>query len=211
MCVPQDELVRKPASLSFEGAAAVPAAACVALQALRDHARVQPGQKVLVNGASGGVGTFAVQIAKSYGAAVTGVCSTRNLDMVRSIGADQVIDYTQEDYVHAGQRYDLIFDAVAVRSFSECRPALAPDGVYVTTGFSPALVLRAKWTSMTGSQKMVAMLMSRDPRDLVVLKDLLEAGKLALVIDRRYPLSQVPEALRYVGQGHARGKVIISV
>lgn len=211
VCVPEDELVRAPAGLSFEGAAAVPAAACVALQGLRDHGRVQPGQRVLINGASGGVGSFAVQIAKSFGAHVTGVCSTRNLDLVRSLGADHVIDYTQVDFTQSGQRYDLIFDAVAKRSFSDCRPALAPEGIYVTTEFSPALLLQAQWVSLTGNQRMVPFLMNRDPKDLVVLKELLEAGTVKPVIDRRYPLSEVPDALRYIGQGHARGKVVITV
>jgi NADPH:quinone reductase-like Zn-dependent oxidoreductase len=157
------------------------------------------------------VGTFAVQIARSFGAQVTGVCSTRNLDMVRSIGADQVIDYTQEDFARAGQRYDLIFDAVAKRSYSDCRRALSPQGIYVTTEFSPAFLLWAQWVSLTGSQKMVPMLAGRDPRDLVFLRELLEAGRVTPVIDRRYTLSELPEALRYLGQGHAQGKVVITV
>jgi len=211
VCVPENELVLKPARLSFEGAAAVPAAARTALQGLRDHGQVQPGQEVLINGASSGVGTFAVQIARSFGAQVTGVCSTRNLDMVRSIGADQVIDYTQEDFAQTGQRYDLILDAVAKRSCSDCRRALSPQGIYVTTEFSPALLLRAQWVSLTGSQKMVPMLAGRDPRDLVFLRELLEAGRVTPVIDRRYTLSELPEALRYLGQGHAQGKVVITV
>jgi NADPH:quinone reductase-like Zn-dependent oxidoreductase len=210
-CAAQDDLVWKPARLSFEQAAAVPAAGRAALQGLRDHGRLQSGQHVLINGASGGVGTFAVQIAKSFGAQVTGVCSTRNLDMVRTIGADHVIDYTTEDLIHTGQRYDLIFDVVAKRSFAECRCALAPNGVYVTTAFSPALLLRAQWIAITGNQSMVPFLMNRDPKDLPVLSDLLEAGTVSPVIDRCYTLSQVPEALQYLGQGHARGKIVITV
>ena len=166
----------------------------------------------MINGASGGVGTFAVQIAKSFGAKVTGVCSTRNLDLVRSIGADQVVDYTQEDFAQTGQRYDLIFDAARKRSFSDCKRALGPQGIYVTTEFSPALVLRGQWISMTGSQKMVPMLTQPNQKDLVVLKELFQAGKVTPVIGRRYDtLSDVSEALRYIGKGHAQGKVVITV
>ena len=211
VCVPENALRLKPASMTFEEAAAVPTAAVVALQGLCDKRQIQPGQKVLINGAGGGVGTFAVQIAKSFGAEVTGVDSTRKLDMLRSIGADQVIDYTQEDFTKSGQRYDLILDVVAKRSFSDCKRALSPQGIYVTTEFSPALVLRGQWISMTGSQKMVPMLTDRNPKDLVVLKELLEAGRVTPVIDRRCTLSEVPEALRYIGKGHAQGKVVITV
>jgi len=212
VCVSEEGVVTKPANLTFEEVAAVPGAASPALQALRDHGQIQPGQKVLINGASGGVGTFAVQIAKSFGAKVTGVCSTRNLDMVRSIGADQVIDYTQEDFTQTGGRYDLIFDAVAKRSFSDCRRVLSPKGIYVTTEFSPALVLRGQWISMTGSQKMVP-LPPKPPnkRDLVFVKELLGAGRVTPVIDGRYTLSEVPDALRYLEKGHAQGKVVITV
>ena len=208
-CLSEAHLVLKPATMTFEQAAAAGGAAVTALHGLRDAGQIQPKQKVLINGASGGVGTFAVQIAKSFGTEVTGVCSTKNLDIVRSIGADQVIDYTQEDFTQTEQRYDLISDAVAKRSFSDCRRALSPRGIYVTTGFSPALVRRGQWISMTKSQKMVPMLTDRNPKDLVLLKELLEAGRVTPVIDRRYTLSEVPEALQYIGKGHAQGKVTI--
>jgi NADPH:quinone reductase-like Zn-dependent oxidoreductase len=210
--VSEAEVVSKPANMTFEEVAAVPGAGITALRALRDQGEIRPGRKVLVNGASGGVGTFAVQIAKSMGARVTGVCSTRNLDLLRSIGADQVIDYTREDFTQNGDRYDLIFDVVARRSFSECKRALQPEGIYVTTEFSPLLALRGAWTSMTGGQKM-APLPPRPPSetDLVFVKELLESGQVSPVIDRRYPLSDLPDALRYLEKGHAHGKVIITV
>jgi len=212
VCVSEEGVVTKPVNMSFDEAAAVPGAAIPALQGLRDHGQIQPGQKVLINGASGGVGTFAVQIAKSFGAEVIGVCSTRNLDLVRSIGADQAIDYTQEDFTQTGQRYDLIFDVVGKRSFSDCRRALSPQGIYVTTEFSPALVLRGQWISMTGSQKMVPLPPKPPSKtDLAFMKELLEAGKVTPIIDRRYPLSELPDALRYLEKGHARGKVVITV
>jgi len=212
VCVSEAEVVTKPANMSFEEVAAVPGAATPALQGLRDHGQIQPGQKVLINGASGGVGTFAVQIAKSFGARVTGVCSTRNMDMVRSIGTDQVIDYTQEDFTQEGQCYDLIFDVAAKLAFSDCRRVLNPQGIYVTTEFSPVLALVGLWTSMTGDKKMVPFL-AKPPskRDQSFVRELLEGGKVTPVIDRRYTLSEVPEALRYLGQGHARGKVVITV
>jgi NADPH:quinone reductase-like Zn-dependent oxidoreductase len=211
-CVSEAHLALKPAGMTFEEVAAVPGAAIPALQGLRDHGQIQPGHKVLINGASGGVGTFAVQLAKSYGAEVTGVCSTRNLDLVRSIGADQVVDYTQEDFAQTGERYDLIFDVVAKRSFSDCRRALRPQGIYVTTEFSPVLALGGLWNSMTGNQKMVP-LPPKPPNktDLVFMKELLEAGQITPIIDRRYSLSDLPDALRYLEKGHARGKVVITV
>ena len=210
--VSEAEVVTKPAGLSFEQVAAVPGAAVPALQGLRDHGQIQPGQKVLINGASGGVGTFAVQLAKSFGTEVTGVCSTRNLDLVRSIGADQVVDYTQEDFTQTGECYDLVFDVVAKRSFSDCKRALKPQGIYVTTKFSPVLALVGLWRSMTGNQKMVP-LPPKPPNktDLVFMRELLEAGKVAPTIDRRYPLSALPDALRYLAKGHARGKIVITV
>jgi NADPH:quinone reductase-like Zn-dependent oxidoreductase len=214
VCVPESQLVMvlKPAGMSFEEAASVPFSALTAQTCLRDLGQIQPGQNVLINGASGAVGTFAVQIAKSFEANVTGVCSTRNLDMVRSIGADRVIDYTQEDFTQDEGRYDLIFDAVRKRSFSECKRALVPQGTYVTTAASPALLLQQQWISMTGSKKMFPMAFSRpSQRDLQDLKELLEAGKMNPVIDRTYTLSEVPEALRYYGQGHARGKIVVTV
>ncbi len=179
---------------------------------MRDHGQIQPGQKVLINGASGGVGTFAVQIARSFGTKVAGVCSTRNLGLVRSIGADQVIDYTQQDFTQTEPRYDLIFDTVAKRSFSDCKRVLQPHGIYITTRFSPTLALSGLWISMTGSQRL-APLPPKPPnkRDLVFIKELLEGGEITPVVDRRYTLPEVPEALRYLGKGHAQGKVVITV
>jgi NADPH:quinone reductase-like Zn-dependent oxidoreductase len=206
--VPENALALKPANLTFEEAAAVPQAAVVALQGLRDQGQIQPGQKVLINGASGGIGTFAVQIAKFFGAEVTGVCGTRNLDMVRSIGADQVIDYTQEDFTQNEQRYDLILDIAAYRSISDYEGALSPKGIYVLAGGSVARILQA---SMTGNEKMVNFQVRPNQKDLVFMTELLEAGKVVPVIDRRYPLSEVSEAVRYYGEGHARGKVVITV
>ena len=207
-----EEVVSKPTNISFEEAAAVPGAAIPALQALRDHGQVQPGQKVLINGASGGLGTFAVQIAKAMEAEVTGVCSSKNLDMVRSIGADQVIDYTQEDFTQNRGQYDLIFDAVAKRSFLDCKPTLKPQGIYITTAFSPVLALRGLWKSIIGDQKMVPLPPKPpDQSDLEVLKELLESGIVKPVIDRTYPLSEVPDALRYLENGHARGKIVITM
>lgn len=209
--VPENALVLKPAGVTFEEAAAVPMAAVTALHGLRDKGEIQPGQKVLINGASGGVGTFAVQIAKSFGVEVTAVCSTGKMAMVRSIGADQVIDYTQEDFTQNGQRYDLIFDTVGNRSVSEYKRALSPKGIFVTTTFLPALVFQGPWLSMTGSQKMSNLMSKPNKEDLAFLKELLEAGKVVPVIDRCYPLSEVPEALRYLEEGHARGKVVVTV
>jgi NADPH:quinone reductase-like Zn-dependent oxidoreductase len=217
--VPEDALVLKPANLTFEQVAAVPLAANTALQGLRDHGRIQPGQKVLINGASGGVGTFAVQIAKSFGVEVTGVCSTRNMDMVRSIGADHVIDYTQEDFTRGGQRYDLMLDLVGNRSVSECRSVLNGKGAYLASFGQPdnrwlgplAQVFRTLLLSPFVSQKMAMFVMKPNQKDLVVLQELLESGKVAPVIDRTYSLSEVPEAFRYLEDGHAQGKVVITV
>ena len=216
VCVSENALVLKPASTTFEEVAAVPVAAVTALQGLRDKGQIQPGQKVLINGASGGVGTFAVQIAKSFGAEVTGVCSTRNLDMARSIGADQVIDYTQEDFTQNGQRYDLILAANGYHSIFDYKRALSPKGIYVVTGGSMAQVfqgmLLGPLISMTGSKKMGSLGVARaNQKDLVFMKELLEAGKVVPVIDRRYPLSEVAEALRYCEEGHAKGKVVITL
>jgi NADPH:quinone reductase-like Zn-dependent oxidoreductase len=212
VCVSEEEVVTKSANVTFEEAAASGAAAFAALQGLRDKGQIKPGQRVLINGASGGVGTFAVQIAKSFGADVTGVCSTKNLDMVRSIGADQVIDYAQEDFAQKEQRYDLIFDVVAKRSFSDCKRVLGSKGIYVTTEFSPVLAVEGLWTSITVDKKMVPLLAKPPTKeDLVFMKELLEAGKVRPVIDRRYPLCEVPEALRYLEEGHARGKIVITM
>ena len=215
VCARENALALKPANLSFEEAAAVPSAGVTALQGLREKGQIQPGQKVLINGASGGVGTFAVQIAKSFGAEVTGVCSTRNVDMVRSIGADQVIDYTQEDFTKNEQRYDLIFAANGYHPISAYKRALSPKGMYVMTGGSGAQMFQAMllgpWISMTGSKKMGNLLKKSNQKDLALIKELLEASKVVPVIDRRYPLREVAEALRYVEAGHAQGKVVITV
>ncbi len=215
--VPENTLALKPTKSSFEEAAAIPVAAITALQGLRDKGQIQSGQKVLVNGASGGVGTFAVQIAKSFGTEVTGVCSTRNLDMVRSIGADHVIDYTQADFTKNGQHYDLIYDAVGNRSVSDYKRALNPNGTCVIAGFQnlPRLfehVVLGPLRSKTGNKKVGLMGIAKmNQKDLVYLKELLEAGKVVPVIERRYPLRETAEALRYLEEGHARGKVVITV
>jgi NADPH:quinone reductase-like Zn-dependent oxidoreductase len=211
-------VVLKPATLTFEQAASVPVAAITALQALRDKGKVQSGQKVLINGASGGVGTFAVQIAKSFGAEVTGVCSTRNVDMVRSIGADRVVDYTKEDFTNSEQRYDLILDMVGNRSFSEYRRVMNPKGKYIMVGGPPGRwidplpgVLSAFVLSRFVSQDIDIFLAQLNKQDLNMLGDLMQAGKVKPVIDRQYKLSEVPKAIGYVEEGHARGKVVIAV
>ena len=219
--VREGRVVLKPANLTFEQAASVPIAAITALQALRDKGKIQPGQKVLINGASGGVGTFAVQIAKSFGAEVTGVCSTRNVNMVRSIGADHVIDYTQQDFTKSEQRYDVMLDNVGNHSLSACRRVLSPNGKYVLIGgggpndgrwIGPlARVVNLLVLSRFVSQDMGMFLSQLNKEDLTVLRDLMQAGKVTPVIDRRYKLSEVPEAIRYLEGGHARGKVVISV
>jgi NADPH:quinone reductase-like Zn-dependent oxidoreductase len=206
--VPESALAAKPANLTFEQAAAVPQAAIVALQGLRDQGQIQPGQRVLINGASGGIGTFAVQIAKFFGTDVTGVCSTRNLDMVRSIGADHVMDYTRQDPTKNGQRYDLIFDMKAYRSISDYERVLSAKGRYVLAGGSVARILQA---AMIGNEKMVNFQVKPTQKDLAFMTELLETGKVVPVIDRRYPLSEVAQAIRYYGQGHARGKVVITM
>ena len=201
--------------MTFAEAAAVPEAGLTALQGIRDKGRVQSGRKVLVNGASGGVGMYAVQIAKSFGAEVTGVCSTRKLDMVRSIGADHVIDYTQEDFTQNGQRYDLILAVAGHRSIFDYKRALSPEGIYVCAGgtaeqYFQALLL-GPLISMIGSKKLGAMYTDPNRKDYAFLIELIEAGKVVPIIDRRYPLNDVPEALRYYGEGHAQGKVVITV
>ncbi len=215
VAVPENGLALKPASTTFEEAAAVPMAACVVLTGLRDKGRIQPGQKVLINGASGGNGTFAVQIAKSFGAEVTGVCSTRNLDMVRSIGADHVIDYTRADFTKSGQRYDLILATAGYHSIFDYKRALSPKGIYLSAGGAEAQTYQAMFLgpfiSMTGRKKMGTVMGSTSQKNLIFIKELLETGKVVPVIDRRYPLSEVAEALRYYGEGHSRGKVVIIV
>jgi NADPH:quinone reductase-like Zn-dependent oxidoreductase len=215
---PENAIVVKPANCSFEEAAAVPVVAFTALQGLRDKGQIQSGQKVLVNGASGGVGSFAVQIAKSFGAEVTGVCSTRNLDLVRSIGADHVIDYTQEDFTKTGQRYDLIFDAVGNRSAGAYRRALSPNGRCVVAGFTTLshmlfqVMVQGSLMSMAGRKKIGGMGVAKpNQKDLLAIKELLETGQVVPVIDRQYPLSETADAIRYLEEGHARGKVVIIV
>ncbi len=217
-CAPEGLIGLKPANLTFEQAAAVPWAAGAALQGLRDVGKVQPGQKVLINGASGGVGTFAVQIAKALDAEVTGVCSTRNADLVRSIGADQVIDYTREDFTRNGQRYDLVLDLVSNHSLTDCRRALTPKGTLVL-----ALGSGGRWLGPMGrmvkaqvlspfvSQSLRILMAKQSRADLGVLKELIESGKVTPAIDRAYPLCETPEAIRYLGEEHARGKVVITV
>jgi NADPH:quinone reductase-like Zn-dependent oxidoreductase len=211
----------KPANISFEQAASINIAGITALQAVRDKGKVQPGQKVLINGASGGVGTFAVQIAKSFGADVTGVCSTRNLEMVRSLGADHVIDYTKEDFAKGDQRYDVILDNVPNHSLSECRRILNPQGKYVMIGgggpndnrwIGPfGRLIQALVVSPFVSQKMGMMMAELKKSDLAILGDMMQSGKVKPVIDRTYKLSELPEAIRYLEEGHARGKVVITV
>lgn len=215
-CVPEGRLVGKPAKLSFEAAAATPVAAITALQGLRDKGKIRPGYKVLVNGASGGVGTFAVQIAKSFGAEVTAVCSARNFAMARSIGADHVIDYAREDFTQNGQRYDLIIGVNGYHSILDYRGALAPRGRYVAIGGSMSQVLQGIFVgpvlSMIGRNKMGFMGIARpNQKDLVTVKELVEAGKVAPVIDRSYPLAEAVEAIRYLAEGHATGKVVLIV
>ena len=220
VCAGEDHFVPKPANLTFEQAASVGVSAVTALQALRDQGKVEAGHKVLINGASGGVGPFAVQIAKAFGADVTGVCSTRNVDMVRSIGADRVIDYTQEDLTRNGQRYDLILDNVGNHSLSDLRRVLTPEGILQPNGGGHS---RNRWIGPMGSvikanvlslflrQQGGTFLATHNKEDRQFLKELIEAGKVTPVIDRTYPLSETPEAIAYVGEGHARGKVVIAV
>jgi len=214
VCANENALALKPANISFEEAATVPVAAVTALQGLREG-QIQPGQTVLINGASGGVGTFAVQIAKSFGAEVTAVCSTKKSDMVRSIGADHVIDYTHEDFTQNGHRYDLILAANGYHSISDYKRVLSPKGTYVMSGGAGAQIFQAMllgpWMSRNSSQKMGNLSSKPNNKDLDFLKELLEAGKVIPVIDRCYPLSEVADAIRYVEEGHAQGKVVIAV
>lgn len=216
-CFREDKLVLKPAGLIFEQAAAVPVAGITALQGLRDQGGIQAGQQVLINGASGGVGTFAVQLAKAFGAQVTGVCSTKNLEMVRSIGADHVIDYTKEEFWKSGKQYDLILDNAAFHSIRKSLRALAPAGTYVLVGGSASsagillsLILNPL-ISLMKKRKLVSFMANVKQSDLAFLNGLLEAGKVVPVIDRKYSLGEVPQAIRYVEEGHTRGKVIITV
>jgi NADPH:quinone reductase-like Zn-dependent oxidoreductase len=214
VCAREDDLVMKPASMTFDEAAAVPQAAILALQGFRDKRKIRPGQKVLINGAGGGAGTFAVQIAKSFGAEVTGVDSTRKLDIMRSIGADHVIDYTREDFTKKGESYDWILDFAAHHSVFDYYRALSPEGIYVIIGGISARILQVLFLgpliSMTTSKKM-HLLMHKQNKDLALMEELFKAGKVKPVIDKRYPLSEVPEAFRYFGEGLHRGKVVITV
>jgi NADPH:quinone reductase-like Zn-dependent oxidoreductase len=215
VCTSEEALALKPSRLSFEEAAAVPIGATTALQGLRNKTPIQPGQKVLIYGASGGVGTFAVQIAKAFGAEVTAVCSTRHVDTIRSLGADHVIDYTQEDFSQNGQRYDLILAANGDVSISDYRRALTPTGTYVMSGGSNRQLMEAillgAWISKTGSQKMGNLMAKPNQQDLAFLSELVQSGKVVPVIDRCYPLDEGIDAIRYLEAGHAKGKVIISV
>ena len=204
-------ITAKPVNMSYEEAAAVPFAGISALFYLRDAGSIKSGQEVLVNGASGGLGTFAVQLAKYFGARVTAVCSTGNVELVRSLGADEVIDYTREDFTRGGHTYDIIFDAVAKNSFSNCKGSLTPKGIYITTETISLQLLHVLWTSIAGGKKAKNMLAKVSTEDLLFLRDLIEAGKVRSVIDRRYPLSEIAEAHRYAEKGHVRGKVVITV
>ena len=214
VCAREIALTLKPSGMTFEEAAAVPQAAILALQGLRYKGQIQPGQKVLINGAGGGAGTFAVQIAKSFGAEVTGVDSTSKLDIMRSIGADQVIDYTQEDFTKNGQRYDRIVDMAAHHSTFDYKRALSPMGIYGVIGGSTPRILQTvfmgSWISLIGSKKM-GLVLHKPNQDLAFMIELFEAGKIVPVIDRRYPLSEVAEALRYFGEGRTQGKIVITV
>jgi NADPH:quinone reductase-like Zn-dependent oxidoreductase len=220
VCVREERaVVPKPANVTFEQAAAVPVAAITALQGLRDKGQLEPGQKVLINGASGGVGTFAVQIAKAFGAEVSGVCSARNLDIARSLGADHLVDYTCEDFTRSDRRYDLMLDVAGSRSWSECKRVLEPEATVVIAGaqrgnrlLGPlSHVLKMRGAALRSSQKLVFFIAKFNKPDMEVLRELLEAGKMTPVIDRRYELSEIADALRYMGEGHAQGKIVISV
>jgi NADPH:quinone reductase-like Zn-dependent oxidoreductase len=218
-CAREDRIVLKPANLSFEAAAAVPIAALTALGALRDSGQVQPGQHVLIHGASGGVGTFAVQLAKFFGADVTAVCSTKSVDTVRSIGADHVIDYTREDVTKSGQRYDLILGVNGYHSIFAYRRVLRPTGIYVMVGAANArlvpaflqMMLLGPTMSRTGKRRMVLHSANPTQKDLEFVTELLDAGKVVPVIDRRFPLAETAEAFRYLEEGHPRGKIVITV
>jgi NADPH:quinone reductase-like Zn-dependent oxidoreductase len=210
-CVPERWLARKPTNLTFEQAAAVPMAAGTALQGLRDGGKIQAGQKVLVHGASGGVGTFAVQIAKSFGAEVTGVCSAKNVEMVKKLGADHVVDYTRDDFTRGETRYDLLLDTIGNRSLHACRRVLAQKAVYVSIGGRMSHLVASSLAGPFVSQDVKAVVAKRSSADLEFLSGLIESGKITPVIDRTYPLSEVPAAIRYLEEGHARGKIVITV
>ena len=212
------ELALKPANITFEEAAAVPTAALTALQGLRDYGKIQPGQKVLINGASGGVGTFAVQVARAFGAEVTAVCSTKNIECAYSLGADHVIDYTKEDFTRSDGRYDLLFDVVGSRSWFVCRRVLKPDATVVIVGGprTPLIgplshVIGMRLASLGSGRKVVFFVAKFRPEDLLVLKDLLETGKVKPFVERTYPLTQIAEAMRYMGTGHVQGKLVLTM
>ena len=211
VCMPEEKVAMKPTNMTYEEAAAVPFAAPVSLQFLRNKGGIQSGQKVLINGASGGLGTFAVQLAKYFGAEVTGVCSTTNLELVQSLGADEVIDYTREDFTREGQSYDIIFDTVGKSSYSKCKNSLKQSGIYLNTVLTFPLLLQMLWTSMIGGKKAIFMMAPYHIEDLIFLKELIEAGKIKSVIDRRYPLEQIAEAHSYVDKGQKTGNVVITL
>jgi len=211
VCMPEEKVGMKPTNMTYEEAAGVPFAATTALYFLKERGKIQDGQKVLINGASGGVGTVAVQMAKYFGADVTGVCSTTNLELVQSLGADRVIDYTKEDFTKTGQTYDIIFDAVGKRTFSQCKSSLNKKGIYLNTIATIPLLLQMLWTSKTGGKKAIFGMPPCTTREFDFLRDLIEAGRLKTVIDRTYPLSDIAEAHRYSEKGHAKGKIVITL
>ncbi len=210
-CLPEDgTMVIKPTNMTYEEAAAVPLGGLLAMHFLK-KGNTQSGQKVLVYGASGSIGTFAVQIAKYFGAEVTGLCSTTNLELVKSLGAVKVIDYTKEDFTQSGETYDIIFDTVGKSSFSDCIKSLTKKGIYLQANPSLSMIVRGKWTSITSSKKVITKMMHESTEDLIFLKELIEGGKIKSVIDRRYPLERIAEAHKYVDKGHKKGNVVITV
>ena len=211
VAVPEKTIVLKPSNLTFEEAAVIPQASVVALQGLRNHGQIQQGQNVLINGASAGIGTFAVQIAKSFGAEVTGVCSTKKMDLIRSIGADHVIDYTKEDFTISGKLYDLIFDVHVSHSISEYKKVLAPNGAYIACDFNPTSVFLGPLITLFGSKKVKSYMAKLNTKDLVYIKELIETGKIKPVIDKSYPLSKVSEAIQYYEKKHTQGKIVITM